>query len=95
MEKQWRDLCVSHGGKLRVYYDYLAQTPTEPLGERIFEMKGPLAGTWECEVGGGARLQYRVDEVKKRVVIRRAFVGHPQGEALRGRVATSVVAARL
>jgi len=43
----------------------------------VFEMQGPLAGTWECEVGGGARIRYIVDETSKRVIIRMATASHP------------------
>ena len=75
--KQWRDLTVSHGGKLREYYDHLTQTPTKQLGERIFPMKGKqYAGVWECEVGGGARFFYVVDEERKRVIVKVVSTSH-------------------
>lgn len=75
--KRWRDLTVSHGGKLREYYDYLTRTPTRPLGERIFPMKGKQnAGVWECEIGGGARFFYVVDEGRKRVIIKVVSTSH-------------------
>lgn len=77
VERGWRDLSTSHGGKLRYFHDYLSRTPLTPLGERVFEMKGPLAGVWECEVGGGARLQYIVDQQRKVVVIKLASISHP------------------
>ena len=77
-ERAWRDLTTSHGGKLRYFYDYLSQTPLKRDGERVFPMKGKLlAGTWECEVGGGPRLQYVVDEAIKRVIVRAVFTSHP------------------
>lgn len=76
-EKAWRDLIASHGGKLRHYYDYLSQTPQKPDGERVFPMKGKkMAGVWECEVGGGARLFYTVDEQQKSVLIREVRTAH-------------------
>lgn len=76
--KPWRDLSTSHGNKLRYYYDYLSQTPLTQEGERVFPLQGPaLLGTWECEVGGGARLFYVVDEELKKVIIRAVFTSHP------------------
>ncbi len=75
--KQWRALTVSHGGKLREYYDHLSETPTKPLGERIFPLKGTQnAGVWECEVGGGARFFYVVDEERKRVIVKVVSTSH-------------------
>lgn len=77
VDKRWRDLTNSHGGKLREYYDHLSQTPTRQLGERIFPMKGKrLAGIWEAEVGGGARLYYQVDEARRRVTVTEVTLSH-------------------
>ena len=51
-ERAWRALTVSHGNKLRHYYDYVSWTPLNQDAERVFTMKGPyLGGVWECEVG--------------------------------------------
>lgn len=74
---RWRDLSVSYSNKLREYYDYLSQTPTRQLGERIFPMKGKkLAGIWEVEIGGGARFFYEVDEERRRVIVRDISQSH-------------------
>ncbi len=77
IEKEWRDLSVSHAGNLRRYYDYLERTPKTPEGERVYPMKGDeLAGLWGCEVGGGARFYYRVDEEEHIVLVREIRTSH-------------------
>lgn len=77
IEKQWRDLSASHRGSLRRFYDYLRRTPTTREGERVYPMANPaLAGLWGCEVGGGARMYYRVDEEDRVVIIREISTSH-------------------
>lgn len=77
VERDWRALEAQYRSKLRFFYDYLSTTPLVRYRDRVFPLRGKLEGLWECEVGGGARLLYTVDEGRRLVVVRRAKVGHP------------------
>lgn len=83
VETQWASLCSSHQGNARRCYDHLARTPKEaPIDVgRVGQLTGDHfegRGIWQYEVGGGARVWYKVDEERHVVTIVRASVGHPK-----------------
>ncbi len=76
VERDWRALEAQYRSKLRFCYDHLSKTPLTRYRDRVFPLRGKLEGTWECEVDGGARIFYRVNEARKLVIVTWAKVAH-------------------
>jgi mRNA-degrading endonuclease RelE of RelBE toxin-antitoxin system len=81
---QWDALCSTYPGPARRCYDHLAQTPYDrpPNPARGHALRGSkrLGGREliQYEVGGGARVWYKVDDERHIVVIQEVFPGHPK-----------------
>jgi hypothetical protein len=83
-EQAWRDLCASHPGACQRAYDQLATDPRHVDGSRWIELRGKHAGIRQHEIGGGARLWFRLDE-GRRIVLIRPWPGHPKKTESRNR----------
>lgn len=79
-EKDWDALCAAYRNNARRCFDHLAMTPRDrPIDEgRVTELKGRLAGVLQYEVGGAARVWYRVYDESRVVVVESVGIGHPK-----------------
>jgi len=79
---RWERLCARYEHNARRCFDHLARTPLQPtLGTGRC---GPLLakqfrdrGLWQYEVGGGARVWYRVHQVQRVVEVAEVHLTHP------------------
>jgi len=83
-EMAWRDLVSSHRGACQRAWDQLSRDPYHQDGDRWIELRGKLAGIYQHEVGGGARIWYRIEAARRTVVIE-PFPGHPKKTEKRNR----------
>jgi hypothetical protein len=83
-EGAWRDLCASHPGACQRAYDQLTIDPTHLDGSRWIALRGKHAGIRQHEIGGGARLWFRIDEARRLVLVR-PWHGHPKDTEKRNR----------
>lgn len=81
--ERWERLCAQFAGNARRCFDHLARTPLHlTLGA---DRCGPLLakpfrdrGIWQYEVGGGARVWYRVHVDSRVVEVVEVHIGHPK-----------------
>lgn len=80
--ERWERLVTRFQGNARRCFDHLARTPHRPTLD--LGRCGPLLarafrerGIWQYEVGGAARVWYRVDEEQMIVEIVEVHLGHP------------------
>ncbi len=80
VERDWDSMARTHATNLRKCFDHLATNPTgRPIDTgRVTALGGRLAGLYEYEVAGAARVVYKVDEAEKIVIVVLATLGHPK-----------------
>lgn len=79
-ERDWDALCTGYRNNARRCFDHLATAPRDrPIdGSRLTELRGRLAGILQYEVGGAARVWYRVYDEQHIVVVEAVSIGHPK-----------------
>jgi hypothetical protein len=62
----------------------LNRNPYHQDGDSWIELRGKLAGIYQREVGGGARILFRIEAARRTMVIE-PFPGHPKQTEKRNR----------
>src|SRR6266852_538191 len=76
VEAAWDALCATHANNARRCFDHLATDPySRPTDTgRVTPLSGRYEGSYQYEVGGAARVWYRVDDSQHVVVVHRVSI---------------------